>query len=177
MQAMRTAPGVKETGALLGAASAETRALLLGQAQPIMLPRGAAILAQETPAEVLYVLLQGSVGLSTVEDGGVPTMVEILAPGEAFSIPPGGTRVLENSHCENQAFALGKHFGMQCHVEMTGELVREWLRGGAREIDAARGSPGVQRPEQIERDLERRLEALHAVADRIYDHWVEGLSR
>jgi GMP synthase-like glutamine amidotransferase len=97
--------------------------------------------------------------------------------GETFSIPPGGTRVLENDHCANQGFALGKHFGMQCHVEMTGALVRDWLRGGAREIDAARGSPGVQRPEQIERDLERRLDALHAAADRIYDRWIEGLSR
>jgi hypothetical protein len=85
--------------------------------------------------------------------------------------------VLENEHCANQAFALGKHFGMQCHVEMTVELVRDWLRGGAREIDTARASPAVQRPEQIERDLERRLEALHAVADRIYDRWLEGLSR
>jgi GMP synthase-like glutamine amidotransferase len=34
--------------------------------------------------------------------------------GETFSIPPGGTRVLGNAHCANQAFALGKHLGMQC---------------------------------------------------------------
>ena len=55
--------------------------------------------------------------------------------------------------------------------------MRDWLRGGAREIDASRQSPGVQPPEQIERDLERRLDALHAVADRIYARWLEGLSR
>mgnify|MGYP003391268102 CR=1 FL=1 len=48
---------------------------------------------------------------------------------------------------------------------------------GAREIDASRQSPGVQRPEQIERDLARRLDALHAVADRIYARWLEGISR
>jgi len=97
--------------------------------------------------------------------------------GESFSIPPGGTRVLENAHCANQAFAIGKHFGMQCHVEMTGELVRDWLRGGAREIERSKDSPGVQKPAEIERDLERRVSALHAVADRIYDRWIEGLSR
>jgi GMP synthase-like glutamine amidotransferase len=97
--------------------------------------------------------------------------------GETFSIPPGGTRVLENEHCANQGFALGKHFGLQCHVEMTEELVRDWLRGGAREIDASRQSPGVQLPEQIERDLGRRLDALHAAADRIYARWLEGISR
>jgi GMP synthase-like glutamine amidotransferase len=97
--------------------------------------------------------------------------------GETFCIPPGGTRVLENAHCANQAFALGKHLGLQCHVEMTAELVGEWLHGGAREIEASRASPGVQQPEQVRKDLEQRLAALHAVADRIYDRWIEGLSR
>ncbi|MBI4124221.1 MAG: type 1 glutamine amidotransferase [Betaproteobacteria bacterium] len=97
--------------------------------------------------------------------------------GETFSIPPGGTRVLESTHCANQAFALGKHFGMQCHVEMTEELVRLWLRGGAGEIEAHRDSPAVQPPDQICLGLEARLDALHAVADRIYDRWTEGLSK
>ena len=97
--------------------------------------------------------------------------------GETFSIPPGGTRVLENAHCANQAFALGKHFGMQCHVEMTEQLIGDWLRGGAREIEEARSSPGVQKPDQVRQDLEQRVAALHAVADRIYERWIEGLSR
>jgi hypothetical protein len=35
----------------------------------------------------------------------------------------------------------------------------------------------VQKPEEIRRNLAPRLEALHAVADRIYDRWTEGLSR
>lgn len=97
--------------------------------------------------------------------------------GETFSIPPGATRVLENAHCANQAFAFGKHFGMQCHVEMTAELVRSWLHGGADEMRAASASPAVQTADEIQRDLERRLEALHLVADRIYDKWSESLSR
>jgi GMP synthase-like glutamine amidotransferase len=97
--------------------------------------------------------------------------------GETFSIPPGGTRVLGNAHCANQAFALGKHLGMQCHVEMTEEMIRSWCRGGARELEAARDSPGVQSPARIEKNLPARVAALHAVADRIYDHWSEGLAR
>src|SRR5438552_6752214 len=97
--------------------------------------------------------------------------------GETFSIPPGATRVMHNAHCENQAFALGRHFGMQCHVEMTEELVRAWLRSGGDELRNNAASPAVQRPEQIEADLHKRLEQLHAVADRIYDRWTQGLSR
>lgn len=97
--------------------------------------------------------------------------------GETFTIPPGGTRVLENAHCANQAFALGKHFGMQCHVEMTGELIQTWLRTGADEIAASQSSPAVQEPAEITREMEPRLEALNHVANRIYDRWIEGLSR
>ena len=97
--------------------------------------------------------------------------------GETFSIPPGGTRVLENAHCANQAFALGRHFGMQCHVEMTAEMIGEWLHAGAAEIAQAQGSPGVQEPAEMKRDLERRLAALNRVADRIYGRWCESLPR
>jgi GMP synthase-like glutamine amidotransferase len=97
--------------------------------------------------------------------------------GETFSIPPGATRVLEGEHCANQAFALGRHIGMQCHVEMTPELVQTWLSTGGEEIAEHRKSPAVQQPDEIRRDLEPRLERLHEVADRIYDRWSEGLSR
>ena len=97
--------------------------------------------------------------------------------GETFSIPPGATRVLENPHCPNQAFALGRHFGLQCHVEMTAELVAGWLESGAEEIRASAASPAVQSAGEIRRDLERRLQALHAVADRLYDKWCDGLAR
>ena len=97
--------------------------------------------------------------------------------GETFSIPPGGTRVLANAHCANQAFALGKHLGLQCHLEMTEELVRSWVKGGAGEIERAKNSPGVQSPAKIEKNLAERVAALHTVADRIYDRWTEGLAR
>lgn len=97
--------------------------------------------------------------------------------GEAFSIPPGGTRVLGNEHCANQAFALGKHLGMQCHVEMTEDLIRKWCKGGAGEIEKSKKSPGVQSTARIEKNLEARVAALHKVADRLYGRWIEGISR
>jgi GMP synthase-like glutamine amidotransferase len=97
--------------------------------------------------------------------------------GETFTIPPGATRVLGNALCANQGFALGKHFGLQCHVEMTAALVRSWCELGRDEIEASASSPGVQRPEQMQRDLERRIEALHEAADAVYERWTEQLSR
>jgi GMP synthase-like glutamine amidotransferase len=109
--------------------------------------------------------------------GEVQTFLSFHWHGESFSIPPGATRVMENPHCANQGFALGKHFGMQCHVEMTEELVRSWLGSSGEEIAASRTSTAVQEPEEITRELAPRLAALHEVANRIYDRWIKGLSR
>ena len=97
--------------------------------------------------------------------------------GETFSIPPGGTRVLEGAHCANQAFALGKHFGMQCHIEMTEDMIRTWLEAGAHEIKEHAESPAVQRREEIEREMESKVASLNEVANRVYERWTEGLSR
>jgi GMP synthase-like glutamine amidotransferase len=97
--------------------------------------------------------------------------------GETFTIPSGATRILGNAHCANQAFALGRHLGMQCHVEMTEAMVKSWCKGGAREIEESKASPGVQSTQKIEKNLEERIGALHKVADRLYDRWSEGLSR
>ena len=97
--------------------------------------------------------------------------------GETFTIPPGATRVLSNAHCPNQGFALGKHLGLQCHVEMTEEMVQTWCRDGAQEIDQSCASPGVQQVAEIRRDMGARLDRLHEVAARVYERWLEGLSR
>jgi GMP synthase-like glutamine amidotransferase len=109
--------------------------------------------------------------------GDVRDFLSFHWPGETFSIPPGATRLMESAHCANQGFAIGIHLGMQCHVEMTRELIRTWLTGGAEEMKLGAKSPGVQRAADIERDMESRLEALQAVANRLYDRWAANLRK
>ncbi len=93
--------------------------------------------------------------------------------GETFSIPPGGTRILGNCHCANQAFVRGPHLGMQCHVEMTDSMIRAWcLQWAAEKVPH---SASVQTPEQMQEGMEERIDAMRVVADRIYDKWVGGL--
>jgi len=96
--------------------------------------------------------------------------------GEMFSVPGAAVRVLSSAWCANQAFALGRHLAMQCHIEMTEELVRSWCEGGAGEIARSR-SPAVQPVDAILTDLKPRLDALHSVADRVYRRWLEGLRK
>ena len=96
--------------------------------------------------------------------------------GETFAIPPGAKRLLSSPWCENQAFALGPHLALQCHIEMTEELVRIWCKSGAREIERS-ASPAVQAVDEILSDLTSRLVALQRIADQVYDRWAEALPR
>ena len=95
--------------------------------------------------------------------------------GETFSLPAGATALLSSRYCANQAFALGKHLGLQCHVEMNADLVHSWCASGVQEI-AESGGPAVQSVAEICRNLDLRLAALQAVAERLYSRWVAGLA-
>ncbi|OYW25506.1 MAG: glutamine amidotransferase [Hydrogenophilales bacterium 12-63-5] len=97
--------------------------------------------------------------------------------GETFTLPPGATRLLDSAFCANQAYVLNdRHIGMQCHVEMTPELIASWCDNGADEI-AASDSPGVQSPDVIQADLPARTARLHELADKIYSRWIQGLRK
>jgi GMP synthase-like glutamine amidotransferase len=95
--------------------------------------------------------------------------------GETFTIPDGAKRVLESEYCGNQAFALGPHLGLQCHVEMTEDMIKSWSTGGAREIERAGEIPSVQKQAQQLEVVEQKLDELHVVADQLYSKWTSNL--
>lgn len=104
--------------------------------------------------------------------------------GDAFDLPSGARRLLSSPLSPNQAFVVERrgveHLGMQFHIEMTPELVTAWScdPGAADEVEEERartGGPGVQSPEAMREDLERRTAAMKALAWRLYDRWARGL--
>jgi GMP synthase-like glutamine amidotransferase len=97
--------------------------------------------------------------------------------GETFSIPPGGVRIMGNRNCENQGFVIGNSLGMQCHVEMTEQLIDSWCETGAGEIEQSRQSPAVQTEGQMKAKMQEKIVAMRRVADRLYDRWVQGLRK
>lgn len=94
--------------------------------------------------------------------------------GETFSIPPGAACIASSPYCQNQAFVLDRHLGMQCHVEMTPEMIRSWCQSGKREIERS-ACATVQPVSEIEAHLQPRVAVLNAVAARLYERWIKGL--
>ncbi len=97
--------------------------------------------------------------------------------GETFTLPQGAMRLLSSAHCANQAWAIGKHLALQCHVEMTAEMIVSWCEIGADEIAACRTSPAVQPAAGIQRQMAGELPPLREVAARLYTKWIAGLPR
>jgi GMP synthase-like glutamine amidotransferase len=97
--------------------------------------------------------------------------------GETFSLPPGAELLLSSAHCASQAYAIGKHLGMQCHVEMTEPMIREWCKEGAAEVEANLNSPAVQTAEVMQAQMHDKLPPLHRVAEQLYRHWLRGLAQ
>lgn len=95
--------------------------------------------------------------------------------GETFTLPQGATHILASEYCANQAYVMGKHIGLQCHIEMVPEMVKVWCQIGADEFIASATSPAVQTAETMQQTLMADCAALNAVADRIYTRWVQGL--
>ena len=108
--------------------------------------------------------------------GGLPRFTTFQWHGETFSLPRGAERILTGPHCPNQAYVLdGRHLAMQCHVEMTPEMIDSWCESGADEIAENLASPAVMPVERIKALVPGQLHLLSATAERLYTRWMKGL--
>lgn len=93
--------------------------------------------------------------------------------GETFSTPGGASPILESEFCDNQAFALDNILALQCHIEMTRELVSEWAREYSDELDEP--SQSIQSADTIISGLEGKVSKLNRIADKVYRRWITPL--
>lgn len=136
--------------------------------------------------------LGGTVGANTVKEIGWGHVTPVNTPvtaqwigdtagfkvfqwhGETFSLPQGAVHILSNQHCANQAFVLNDlHLGMQCHVEMTEQMIVSWNQQWVDEIVSPCAS--VQTPEEQLAVLAENLGAMRRISDRLYTRWISGL--
>ncbi len=93
---------------------------------------------------------------------------------ETFSLPAGAHRLLKSQICDLQAFIIGHTLGLQCHVEMTADMVRDWVKRYQDQLTHL--SASVQSRDAITRHLSDHVSGLQKVADRLYGRWIAGLS-
>ena len=95
--------------------------------------------------------------------------------GETFTLPADAMRILTGDACANQAYVIGNSLAMQCHTEMTPAMIEEWCTDWMAENVEA--SSSVQRPEDMQRAMDKNIVALRMLADKLYSRWIAGLPR
>lgn len=95
--------------------------------------------------------------------------------GETFSLPSGATRLFSSPYCANQMFVLGPHLAMQCHVEMTPEMIATWSRQWADEALSVADQPSAQTPAQMLEQIPAQLPVMRELSNQLYSVWIQGL--
>ena len=93
--------------------------------------------------------------------------------GDTFDLPADAVRLASSPLIANQAFRVGERaYGVQFHLEVTGEMAVEWGSIPAyRESLAA--TLGNAAGAEFIADVERRSAELHPPARRLFANWLE----
>jgi GMP synthase-like glutamine amidotransferase len=108
--------------------------------------------------------------------GGAAEVTSFNWHYETFAMPVGATRALFGTHCRNKGFTLGPHIGLQCHLEVTEDIVQDWCRAGAHEL-LSRCGPSVQPAETLLANLHHRLARTREAARWLYSGWLTEVLR
>ena len=90
---------------------------------------------------------------------------------DTFSLPEGSNHVLRSDCFAHQGFILGEHhLGMQFHLEMTQEMVKQWVERYGSDLQLC--SDCGQTADSILHDLDARVARLHRMSDLVYGEWL-----
>jgi GMP synthase (glutamine-hydrolysing) len=92
--------------------------------------------------------------------------------GDTFDLPAGAVLLATTPECRHQAFRYGETaYGLQFHLEMTGEMVDDWL--AAPESCAELGQLDYIHPQAILAQTPVQIQAMSALAERVFARFAE----
>ena len=91
--------------------------------------------------------------------------------GDTFDIPEGAVRLAESELCPNQAYRVGDNiYGLQFHVEVTDEMIYQWLDAYRDEVNSL---IGIVDPDQIIDVTKTKSESYKAQARQFCSNFVK----
>lgn len=96
---------------------------------------------------------------------GLPREGQVLHwHGDTFELPAGARHLASSAACENQAFRLGRQFGLQFHCEVTSNDVEAWLAADDGFVMQANGKDAFA---SVRRETARYIEAQYELGDHL----------
>ena len=95
--------------------------------------------------------------------------------GDSFDLPAGATLLASSPAYPNQAFRVGRSYGLQFHLEVTPALAREWgeVPAYAESLEATLG-PGAL--ERLLAGVEDNAESTLPLAHSLFGRWLEAVA-
>jgi len=90
--------------------------------------------------------------------------------GDTFDLPASAMQLARSPQCENQAFRFGQRaFGLQFHMEVTAEIIDEWLC----QSDNCGELAGLSYidPAALRRQIPEKLPQMEAVGRQVFDRF------
>jgi len=100
-------------------------------------------------------------------------LVSLQWHGDTFDLPDGAVHLARSEQVPNQAFRFGEcAYGVQFHLEVTGEMARQWAAVPAYR-DSLAATLGPERGAVFIAEVEDRADELHPVARRLFANWLD----
>ena len=98
--------------------------------------------------------------------------------GETFDLPAGAIHLAQSVGCKNQAFEFGKAaLGVQFHLEVTPDSVRELVRNCAGDIGAGPYEQSAELMLAREDDFATIEHLLYRLLDHLAEHGNKGVAK
>lgn len=103
---------------------------------------------------------------------GLPKKFKVFQwHSDTFNIPSNAKKLASSEIFPNQAFRLGKSYGIQFHIEVMDSTIYNWLEEYEKETEELE----YVDPQKIRRDTRKHIKELYRLADKVYANFIEML--
>ncbi len=88
--------------------------------------------------------------------------------GQTFTLPPGALHIARSEACEQQAFEMGPHIGLQFHLEMTADVITGLIKHAGDELIP---SPWVMNESQLKEGI-NLLSRSEELMQQLINRWL-----
>jgi GMP synthase (glutamine-hydrolysing) len=102
-------------------------------------------------------------------------LVTLQWHGDTFDLPKGAVRLAGSPAYPNQAFRVGRAYGVQFHLEVSGEMAREWAEV-PEYVSSLERTLGRDGAPAFLAAIEERAEEMRGVGRTLFQHWLDHVA-
>jgi GMP synthase (glutamine-hydrolysing) len=95
--------------------------------------------------------------------------------GDTFDLPEGAVRLASSPAYENQAFRFGRAYGVQFHLEVSGQMAREWA-AVPEYVASLERTLGADRAPRFLEAIEHDAGEMRSAGRALFERWLDRVA-